>query len=204
MSTETPAWWGGGRRLAVVPDDAAREGAARSSRPGAIGGLGKGERVYAVRFVGDTGYVVTFRQVDPLYTVDLANPARPRVLGELKIPGYSAYLHPIGEDLLLGVGQDATTRAARSARRSRSSTSPTSRTRRACQAPLGRAGRRRSPTTTPSSTGRDGPRRSRSSSAPSASGQPRARDRAAGQIEHDAERRYTPGSAARWSSATRC
>ena len=58
--------------------------------------------------IGDTGYVVTFRQIDPLYTVDLANPERPRVLGELKIPGYSAYLHPIGEDLLLGVGQDAT------------------------------------------------------------------------------------------------
>jgi uncharacterized secreted protein with C-terminal beta-propeller domain len=74
---------------------------------GRIGELGKGERVYAVRFVGDTGYVVTFRQVDPLYTIDLSQPERPRVLGELKIPGYSAYLHPIGEDLLLGVGQDA-------------------------------------------------------------------------------------------------
>ena len=61
-----------------------------------------------MRFVGDTGYVVTFRQIDPLYTLDLANPESPRVLGELKIPGYSAYLHPIGEDLLLGVGQDAT------------------------------------------------------------------------------------------------
>ncbi|MEJ7792620.1 MAG: beta-propeller domain-containing protein [Gaiellaceae bacterium] len=75
---------------------------------GRVGGLGKGERVYAVRFVGDVGYVVTFRQIDPLYTVDLANPTEPRVLGELKIPGYSAYLHPVGEDLLLGIGQDAT------------------------------------------------------------------------------------------------
>ena len=74
---------------------------------GRIGGLGKGERVYSVRFVGDTGYVVTFRQIDPLFTLDLSQPERPRVLGELKIPGYSAYLHPIGEDLLLGVGQDA-------------------------------------------------------------------------------------------------
>jgi uncharacterized secreted protein with C-terminal beta-propeller domain len=54
------------------------------------------------------GYAVTFRQIDPLYTIDLAEPERPRVLGELKIPGYSAYLHPIGEDLLLGIGQDAT------------------------------------------------------------------------------------------------
>ena len=84
---------------------------------GRIGGLGKGERVYSVRFVGDTGYVVTFRQIDPLYTLDLSQPERPRVLGELKIPGYSAYLHPIGEDLLLGVGQDADEdgRAARNA-----------------------------------------------------------------------------------------
>ena len=71
---------------------------------GQVGGLGPGERIYAVRFIGDVGYVVTFRQTDPLYTVDLADPDRPRVVGELKIPGYSAYLHPVGDDLLLGVG----------------------------------------------------------------------------------------------------
>jgi uncharacterized secreted protein with C-terminal beta-propeller domain len=74
---------------------------------GQVGGLGRGERIYAVRFLGDVGYVVTFRQTDPLYTVDLSDPSQPRVRGELKIPGYSAYLHPIGEDLLLGVGQEA-------------------------------------------------------------------------------------------------
>ncbi|MDW5595407.1 beta-propeller domain-containing protein [Conexibacter stalactiti] len=78
-----------------------------------VGGLGRGERIYAVRFIGDVGYVVTFRQVDPLYTLDLADPRRPRLLGELKIPGYSAYLHPVGEDLLLGVGQDATEQGMR-------------------------------------------------------------------------------------------
>jgi hypothetical protein len=61
-----------------------------------------------VRFVGDKGYVVTFRQVDPLYTLDLSKKTDPRVVGELKILGYSAYLHPISDDLLLGVGQDAT------------------------------------------------------------------------------------------------
>jgi uncharacterized secreted protein with C-terminal beta-propeller domain len=72
------------------------------------GGLGKGERIYAVRYIGDTGFVVTFRQVDPLYTLDLSDPERPRVVGELKVPGYSAYLHPVGDGLLLGVGQDAT------------------------------------------------------------------------------------------------
>jgi uncharacterized secreted protein with C-terminal beta-propeller domain len=57
--------------------------------------------------VGDTGYVVTFRRIDPLYTLDLSRPEAPRVVGELEIPGYSAYLHPIGDGLLLGVGQEA-------------------------------------------------------------------------------------------------
>ena len=75
---------------------------------GKVSGLGKNERIYAVRFVGPIGYVVTFRQTDPLYTVDLHNPAAPKVLGELKIPGYSAYLHPVGDDRLIGVGQEAT------------------------------------------------------------------------------------------------
>jgi uncharacterized secreted protein with C-terminal beta-propeller domain len=75
---------------------------------GEVGGLGKGERIYAVRFLGDVGYVVTFRQVDPLYTLDLSDPRNPRTVGELKIRGYSAYLHPLDGGLLLGVGQDAT------------------------------------------------------------------------------------------------
>ena len=75
---------------------------------GSVGGLGRGERIYAVRYIGDTGFVVTFRQVDPLYTLDLSDPKAPRVAGELKVPGYSAYLHPLGDGLLLGVGQDAT------------------------------------------------------------------------------------------------
>ena len=74
---------------------------------GRVGGLGSDERIYAVRFIGEVGYVVTFRQVDPLYTIDLSDPAAPRVLGELKIPGYSAYLHPTGPGRLLGIGQDA-------------------------------------------------------------------------------------------------
>ena len=75
---------------------------------GRVDGLGRGERILAVRFLGDVGYVVTFRRIDPLYTIDLSRPAAPRVAGELKIPGYSAYLHPVGDGLLLGVGQDAT------------------------------------------------------------------------------------------------
>jgi uncharacterized secreted protein with C-terminal beta-propeller domain len=73
---------------------------------GQVSGLGRDENIYAVRFVGDQGYVVTYRQVDPLYVIDLSDPTSPSVAGELKIPGYSAYLHPISEGLLLGVGQD--------------------------------------------------------------------------------------------------
>jgi uncharacterized secreted protein with C-terminal beta-propeller domain len=74
---------------------------------GQVGGLGRqdNESIRAVRFIEERGYVVTFRQADPLYVLDLRNAAAPKVVGELKIPGYSGYLHPIGENLLLGVGQ---------------------------------------------------------------------------------------------------
>jgi hypothetical protein len=75
---------------------------------GQVGGLGKGEQIYGVRFIGDVGYVVTFRQIDPLYTIDLKDPAAPKNVGELKIPGYSAYLHPIDATTILGVGVDGT------------------------------------------------------------------------------------------------
>ena len=74
---------------------------------GSVGDMGRGERIFSVRFVGDTAYVVTFRQTDPFYVVDLSNPAAPSVAGELKIAGYSAYLHPLGDGKVLGVGQDA-------------------------------------------------------------------------------------------------
>jgi hypothetical protein len=80
------------RRLAIV---------------GAITGLAKGERIFAARMFGDKGYIVTFRQTDPLYTVDLSDPTQPRVAGELKVNGFSNYIHPIGGDLLLTIGQDA-------------------------------------------------------------------------------------------------
>jgi uncharacterized secreted protein with C-terminal beta-propeller domain len=107
VSTETPAWWGrGAESESFLTTLRERDGALVQA--GRVGELGKGERVYAVRFVGDVGFVVTFRQIDPLYTLDLGDPARPRVIGELKIAGYSAYIHPLGDDLLLGIGQDAT------------------------------------------------------------------------------------------------
>ena len=75
---------------------------------GRVDGLGVTEEIYAVRYMGDRGYVVTFRQIDPLYVIDLSQPRAPEVLGELKIPGFSTYLHPVGERKLLGVGQNAT------------------------------------------------------------------------------------------------
>jgi hypothetical protein len=74
---------------------------------GKVGGLGQGEQIYGVRFVGPAGYVVTFRQTDPLYTLDLSDPARPRVAGELLLRGYSAFLDPVDATQLIGVGQDA-------------------------------------------------------------------------------------------------
>ncbi|MDQ3337802.1 MAG: beta-propeller domain-containing protein [Myxococcota bacterium] len=74
---------------------------------GAIRGLAKGERIYAGRMFGDKGYLVTFRQTDPLFTLDLSDPKNPKVAGELKINGFSNYIHPMGGDLLLAIGQDA-------------------------------------------------------------------------------------------------
>ncbi|HZO98558.1 MAG TPA: beta-propeller domain-containing protein [Gaiellaceae bacterium] len=107
VSTDQPAWWGGG-----AGDDSQsylttfRAGGGKLTQVGQLGGLGQGERVYAVRFIGETGYVVTFKQVDPLHTLDVSDPAHPQLLGALTIPGYSAYLHPVGDGLLLGIGQD--------------------------------------------------------------------------------------------------
>lgn len=74
---------------------------------GEVGGLGLGERIYSVRFVGDRGYVVTFKKVDPLYVIDLSDPANPVAAGELKIPGFSTYLHPVGDGRIIGIGFDA-------------------------------------------------------------------------------------------------
>jgi hypothetical protein len=112
---------GGDLRVATTTDDWGRFGEQSEStvyvlRPdgtdleeiSSVTGLGKGEQIHSVRFIGDVGYVVTFRQIDPLYVLDLSDPENPVLDGELKIPGYSAYLHPVGEGLLLGVGQDAT------------------------------------------------------------------------------------------------
>ena len=73
---------------------------------GKIENLAKDERIYSARFMGDIGYFVTYRETDPLFSVDLSDPANPKIIGELKIPGFSEYLHPYGDGLLLGIGME--------------------------------------------------------------------------------------------------
>jgi len=73
---------------------------------GTLENIATGETIYSVRFMGDRGYIVTFRQVDPFFAIDLQNPYNPKVLGVLKIPGYSSYLHPYDERHTIGIGKD--------------------------------------------------------------------------------------------------
>jgi hypothetical protein len=110
-STSSPDWWDG-----TVPRVRSQSyvtvlatSGSQLVPVGRLSGLGSGQRIYSVRFVGDVGYVVTFRQVDPLYTIDLSDPTAPRVAGQLELEGYSSYLHPLGSGLLLGVGDDVGT-----------------------------------------------------------------------------------------------
>jgi len=106
-TTTTPPWRGDGEQ----PESSSsvtvfEQQDAALVAVGSVGDLGKGEMIQSVRFVGDTGYVVTFRQTDPFYVVDLSDPTAPKVTGELKLPGYSGYLHPIDDTHVLGVGQE--------------------------------------------------------------------------------------------------
>jgi hypothetical protein len=109
-STSRPIWWNEAQPppsqsyVTVLADHGAE-----MATVGQLSGLGVGQQIYSVRFIGDAGYVVTFRQVDPLYTIDLSSPTSPRVAGQLELEGYSAYLHPVAEGLLLGIGQDVGT-----------------------------------------------------------------------------------------------
>ena len=73
---------------------------------GSVQGLGLSEQIYSARFVGDKGYLVTYQQTDPFYILDLSDPLNPQIKGELKIPGYSSYLHPISGDRMLGMGEE--------------------------------------------------------------------------------------------------
>jgi hypothetical protein len=96
--------WGGGpgSRSQVIT---MRQDGDTLTEVGRVGDLGKTEEIYAVRFMGTAAYVVTYRQTDPLYVLDLGDPAAPALQGELKIPGFSNYLHPAGDGRLLGIGQ---------------------------------------------------------------------------------------------------
>ncbi len=73
---------------------------------GDTGGMAEGERIFSTRFLGDLAYIVTFRQTDPLFAIDLSNPESPTILGELKIPGFSTYMHPLEDDHLLTIGRN--------------------------------------------------------------------------------------------------
>ncbi len=108
VSTSTPSWWGsdGTSDSQSYLTTFTRRSDGTLAQAGQVSGLGQGERVYAVRMLGNDAYVETFRQVDPLYTIDVSDPANPRVVGELTLPSYDAYLQPIGTDMLLGIGQD--------------------------------------------------------------------------------------------------
>ena len=97
-----PAPAGGDSSSSVVVLRETGDGLVQSGR---VDGLGPGEQIRSLRWFDDLAVVVTFEQTDPLYTIDLADPAAPRVLGELKVTGYSGYLHPVGDGMLLGVGQ---------------------------------------------------------------------------------------------------
>ncbi|TWT77838.1 Beta propeller domain protein [Posidoniimonas polymericola] len=96
------ATWNGDHQLTVF-----KQQGAKLVQVGEVDGLAPGEQVYSVRFLGERAFFVTFRQIDPLFAVDLSDPTDPQVMGELKLPGYSDYLQPIDENTLLAIGRGA-------------------------------------------------------------------------------------------------
>lgn len=94
--------------LYVLGEGADADGDAVLEITGRIEDLAPTERIYAARYQGERGFLVTFREIDPLFTLDLSDPTAPALLGELKVPGFSTYLHPLGADHLIGIGQSAT------------------------------------------------------------------------------------------------
>jgi hypothetical protein len=104
VATTTGATWDGSARTHVF---CLQEGSDGLETIGRLDDLAPGERLYAARFLGPRGFLVTFVKIDPLFTLDLSDPTQPRVAGELKVPGYSDYIHPVGNDYLLTIGKDA-------------------------------------------------------------------------------------------------
>jgi len=106
-TTDGFGWWNQGANLSESRVTVLAQDGDRLVEEGMVGGLGKGETIQSVRFLGDLGYVVTFQQVDPLYVLDLSNPKAPKIAGELKVPGFSSYIHPLDAGHLLTIGRDA-------------------------------------------------------------------------------------------------
>lgn len=100
IATTTGSIWGGNSKNNIYILDE------NLHQVGKIEGLAPGEKIYSARFVGDRAYLVTFKKVDPFFVIDLSDPRNPKVLGELKIPGFSNYLHPYDEDHVIGIGKD--------------------------------------------------------------------------------------------------
>ena len=108
VATTELGWWrppsadrGRGSAITVLRDD----GRGALATVGQIKGIAPGERIFASRFFGPVGFLVTYEQVDPLFTLDLSDPTVPRLVGELVLPGFSTYLHPAGDGYLLAVGR---------------------------------------------------------------------------------------------------
>ena len=111
VATTLPDWWWWGNEEENQSESYVtilRQDNGKLNQVGQVAGLGLGEQIFSVRFIKEKGYVVTFRQVDPLYVLDLSNANDPKVTGELKVPGFSSYMHPIDDNHLLTVGRDAT------------------------------------------------------------------------------------------------
>lgn len=104
-TTDFTWWWGGQDSEAANNVFTMGQAGAHLVTIGAITGIAPGEQVQSARFQGERGYVVTFEQIDPFFTLDLSNPRDPQLVGELKLPGFSSYLHPIDANNVLAVGQ---------------------------------------------------------------------------------------------------
>ncbi|MCB9777173.1 MAG: beta-propeller domain-containing protein [Alphaproteobacteria bacterium] len=109
-TTDFNWWWGGGAETEEPANNVfvLQESDGGLDVVGEVRGIAPGEQIYSARFMGERGYLVTFQQVDPFFTLDLSDPTDPSVVGELKVTGYSSYLHPAGENHVLAVGMEAT------------------------------------------------------------------------------------------------
>ena len=117
IATTDNNWWGWGWGADADTTDSPtpannvfvlQEHAGELNTVGTITGIAPNEQIQAARFIGERGFLVTFEQIDPLFTLDLSDPIDPVIVGELKLPGFSSYLHPLDDDYILAVGQAGT------------------------------------------------------------------------------------------------